>query len=175
MRVIAATNRGLEEEANAGRFRLDLYYRLSVFSIELPPLRDRRDDIPELANQFAQQEAAKVGKRDVRLSPVFLLKLQNHRWKGNIRELKNVIERAVILADAPSNGPIELTPDLLPYDMQEGLLPNDPTALDLATVEQQHIRRVLRQTNGNKTETARLLGIGLTTLYRKLQEAGIGE
>ncbi|AUD07475.1 sigma-54-dependent transcriptional regulator [Spirosoma pollinicola] len=175
VRVIAATNRGLEEEANAGRFRLDLYYRLSVFSIELPPLRDRRDDISDLANQFAQQEAAKVGKRDVRLSPVFLLKLQNHRWKGNIRELKNVIERAVILADAPSNGPIELTPDLLPYDMQEGLLPNDPTALDLATVEQQHIRRVLRQTNGNKTETARLLGIGLTTLYRKLQEAGIGE
>ena len=175
VRVIAATNRGLEQEANAGHFRLDLYYRLSVFQIELPPLRDRRDDIPRLANQFAQQEASKVGKRDIRLSPAFVQKLQNHRWKGNIRELKNVIERAVILADAPSNGPIELTPDLLPYEMQEGVLPTDSISLDLATLEQQHIRRVLRQTNGNKTETARLLGIGLTTLYRKLQEAGIAD
>ncbi|SOD92751.1 sigma-54-dependent transcriptional regulator [Spirosoma fluviale] len=174
VRVIAATNRGLEQEASAGRFRLDLYYRLSVFQIELPALRDRRDDIPDLATQFAQQEAAKIGKRDVRLSPAFVQKLQSHGWKGNIRELKNVIERAVILADS-SNAPLELTPDLLPYEMQTGSLPNDATALDLATVEQQHIRRVLQQTNGNKTETARLLGIGLTTLYRKLGEAGVGE
>ncbi len=174
VRVIAATNRGLEQEASAGRFRLDLYYRLSVFQIELPALRDRRDDISDLASQFAQQEAAKIGKRDVRLSPAFVQKLQSHAWKGNIRELKNVIERAVILADA-SNGILELTPDLLPYEMQTGSLPNDATALDLATVEQQHIRRVLHQTNGNKTETARLLGIGLTTLYRKLGEGGLGE
>ncbi|MCX6218705.1 sigma-54 dependent transcriptional regulator [Spirosoma sp.] len=174
VRVVAATNRSLEQEAGAGRFRLDLYYRLSVFQIELPALRDRRDDITDLANQFAQQEAAKVGKRDVRLSPAFVQKLTAHRWKGNIRELKNVIERAVILADT-RNGTLELTPELLPYDMQTGSFPTDATALDLATVEQQHIRRVLHQTNGNKTETARLLGIGLTTLYRKLGEAGIGE
>ncbi|ADB36132.1 sigma-54-dependent transcriptional regulator [Spirosoma linguale] len=169
VRVIAATNRSLEQEASAGRFRLDLYYRLSVFQIELPALRDRRDDIPDLATQFAQQEAAKVGKRDVRLSPAFVQKLQHHSWKGNIRELKNVIERAVILADA-SNGILELTPDLLPYDTQQSFSSDDTTALDLATVELQHIRRVLHQTNGNKTETARLLGIGLTTLYRKLGE-----
>ncbi|GAB4031718.1 sigma-54 dependent transcriptional regulator [Spirosoma jeollabukense] len=175
VRVIAATNRGLEQEANAGRFRLDLYYRLSVFQIELPPLRDRRTDIPELAEQFARQSAAKIGKRAVRLSPTFVQKLQQHAWKGNIRELKNVIERAVILADTSPDGSIELTPDLLPYEIQENGILNDPTALDLATVEQQHIRRVLRQTNGNKTETARLLGIGLTTLYRKLQEAGLSD
>ncbi|SFD70730.1 sigma-54-dependent transcriptional regulator [Spirosoma endophyticum] len=175
VRVIAATNRGLEQEATAGRFRLDLYYRLSVFQIELPPLRDRRTDIPELADQFARQSAAKIGKRIVKLSPTFVQKLQQHAWKGNIRELKNVIERAVILADTSPDGSIELTPDLLPYEIQENGLSNDPTALDLATVEQQHIRRVLRQTNGNKTETARLLGIGLTTLYRKLQEAGLSD
>ncbi|WP_460938136.1 sigma-54-dependent transcriptional regulator [Spirosoma humi] len=175
VRVIAATNRGLETEANVGRFRLDLYYRLSVFQIELPPLRSRRDDISDLANQFARQEAAKIGKRDVRLNPIFIQKLQSHGWKGNIRELKNVIERAVILADLPGQGPVELTPDLLPYEMQERIVSSDPLSLDLATVEQQHIRRVLRQTNGNKTETARLLGIGLTTLYRKLQEAGLGD
>ncbi|MFD2569084.1 sigma-54-dependent transcriptional regulator [Spirosoma soli] len=170
VRVVAATNRGLEQEANAGHFRLDLYYRLSVFKIELPPLRDRRDDIPDLAEQFARQDAAKIGKRDIRLSPAFVQKLQQNPWKGNIRELKNIIERAVILADSP-----ELTPDLLPYDpawgvTQHGLTVADETALDLETVERQHIRRVLRHTNGNKTEAARLLGIGLTSLYRKLGE-----
>ncbi|GAB4006870.1 sigma-54 dependent transcriptional regulator [Spirosoma migulaei] len=173
VRVIAATNRGLEQEASAGHFRLDLYYRLSVFSIELPPLRDRRDDIPTLADQFAQQEATKVGKRAIQLSPAFIQKLQQHSWKGNIRELKNVIERAVILADTRDDGTTVLTPDLLPYDMQDGTLLTNSTAMDLATVEQQHIRRVLRHTNGNKAEAARLLDIGLTTLYRKLQEAGL--
>ncbi|QDK82686.1 sigma-54-dependent Fis family transcriptional regulator [Spirosoma sp. KCTC 42546] len=173
VRVIAATNRSLEQAATENHFRLDLYYRLSVFSIELPPLRDRRDDIPTLAGQFAQQEAVKVGKRAIQLSPAFVQKLQQHAWKGNIRELKNVIERAVILADTHDDGSTELTPDLLPYDMQDGLFPANPAAMDLATVEQQHIRRVLRHTNGNKAEAARLLDIGLTTLYRKLQEAGL--
>lgn len=170
VRVIAATNRGLEQEAAENHFRLDLYYRLSVFSIELPPLRDRRDDIPILASQFAQQEAVKVGKRAIQLSSAFVQKLQQHAWKGNIRELKNVIERAVILADTHDDGSTELTPDLLPYDMQDGTFMASPAALDLASVEQQHIRRVLRHTNGNKAEAARLLDIGLTTLYRKLGE-----
>ncbi|WP_077921885.1 sigma-54 dependent transcriptional regulator [Spirosoma sp. 209] len=169
VRVVAATNRSLEQEASAGRFRLDLYYRLSVFSIELPPLRDRRDDIPALAELFARQDALKIGRRDLRLSPAFVQKLQQHPWKGNIRELKNLIERAVILADSA-----ELTPDLLPYEMQDGPAATDPNAIvDLATLEQQHIRRVLRHTGGNKTESARLLGIGLTTLYRKLAEYGL--
>ncbi|WP_420146502.1 sigma-54-dependent transcriptional regulator [Spirosoma sp.] len=176
VRVIAATNRGLEAEANSGRFRLDLYYRLSVFQIELPPLRNRRDDIADLAEQFARQYAAKLGKRDVQLHPIFIEKLQQHSWKGNIRELKNVIERAVILSDTSITGIVELTSDLLPYEMQTANVSAGTTneaALDLATVEKQHIQRVLRQTSGNKTETARLLGIGLTTLYRKLQEAGL--
>lgn len=174
VRVIAATNRSLEQEANTGNFRLDLYYRLSVFTIELPSLRDRREDIPELAELFARQDATKIGKRNIRLSPAFVQRLQIHSWKGNIRELKNVIERAVILSDTRDDGPNELTPDLLPYEMQHGLSTIDPnTIVDLATLEQQHIRRVLRHTNGNKTEAARLLGIGLTTLYRKLQEYGL--
>ncbi len=169
VRVIAATNRSLEQEATIGHFRLDLYYRLSVFTIELPALRDRSGDIPVLAGQFARQEGAKVGRRDVRLSPALIDKLKQHPWKGNIRELKNVIERAVILSNPNPDGTAELTVDLLPLDMQDGFLA-DATALDLATVEKQHIRRVLRHTNGNKTETARLLGIGLTTLYRKIEE-----
>ena len=174
VRVVAATNRSLEQEANAGHFRLDLYYRLSVFSIELPALRDRRDDIPELADLFARQDAVKVGRRNIRLNPAFVQKLGQHPWKGNIRELKNVIERAVILADTRTDGSTELTPDLLPYEMQDGTILTDPNAIvDLATLEQHHIRRVLRHTNGNKAEAARLLGIGLTTLYRKLAEYGL--
>lgn len=170
VRVIAATNRSLEQAASLNPaspdyFRLDLYYRLSVFTIELPPLRDRRDDIVGLAEEFARQDALKVGKRAIRFSPAFVAQLQQHDWKGNIRELKNVIERAVILADSP-----ELTPDLLPFDHHSEALATDDPTLDLATVEQQHIRRVMRHTQGNKTEAARLLGIGLTTLYRKLDE-----
>ncbi len=167
VRVIAATNRSLEQEATDGAFRLDLYYRLSVFAIELPPLRDRPEDIAELAAQFARQVGVKTGRRDVQISPAFEQKLRQHPWKGNIRELRNVIERAVILTDTPN-----LTPDLLPFEMQSGTLP-DASALDLATVEKHHIRRVLAHTNGHKPEAARLLGIGLTTLYRKIQEYGI--
>ncbi|MGA0558436.1 sigma-54-dependent transcriptional regulator [Larkinella sp. VNQ87] len=169
VRVIAATNRDLEQEATAGHFRLDLYYRLSVFRIELPALRNRRDDIPALAEQFARQSALKIGKRDIHLNPDFRQKLQQHPWKGNIRELKNVIERAVILADGP-----ELTPELLPYDLVQAGNPA-PTGpvFELAQVEENHIRSVLRYTHGNKTEAARLLNIGLTTLYRKITEYGI--
>ncbi|MEZ0484469.1 sigma-54-dependent transcriptional regulator [Fibrella aquatica] len=168
VRVIAATNRSLEQEASAGHFRLDLYYRLSVFTIELPPLRDRPQDIAELAAQFARQVGTKIGKREVRLSPSFVQKLQQHTWKGNIRELKNVIERAVILSDTA-----ELTPDTLPFDLQTGGASANAGTFDLATVEKQHIRYVLRHTNGQKPEAARLLGIGLTTLYRKIQEYGL--
>ncbi|GAB3898769.1 sigma-54 dependent transcriptional regulator [Larkinella knui] len=166
VRVVAATNRDLEQEATAGHFRLDLYYRLSVFRIELPSLRDRRDDIPALADQFARQSALKIGKRDVQLSPDFQQKLRQHDWKGNIRELKNVIERAVILADGPA-----LLPEHLPYDLlYTGKLTPVGPVFDLTLVEENHIRHVLHHTNGNKAEAARLLNIGLTTLYRKITE-----
>jgi two-component system, NtrC family, response regulator len=172
VRVIAATNRHLEAEANAGHFRLDLFYRLSVFQVALPPLRNRREDILLLAQQFADREGVKIGKRAVRLSEGFAQRLQQHPWKGNIRELKNVIERAVILTDTN-----ELTPDLLPYEMQPvtstaGV--SGTSAMDLASVERRHIAHVLQHTNGHKPEAARLLGIGLTTLYRKMAEYGLG-
>lgn len=165
VRVIAATNRNLDSEAENGTFRSDLYYRLSVFSIQLPPLRQRPEDVAALAETFARQVGAKLGRRELRLTSGFVQQLQRHPWKGNIRELKNVIERAVILADGP-----ELTPDLLPFDED---VTASGEALSLATVERQHIRRVLLQTGGHKPETARLLGIGLTTLYRKIQEYGL--
>lgn len=168
VRVVAATNRSLEQEASANQFRLDLYYRLSVFSIELPPLRDRRDDIPALAEFFTKRDAAKIGKRDVQLSPEFVQKLQQHSWKGNIRELKNIIERAVILADGP-----DLTLEHLPLDIREGYVANASNELALDALERQHIGRVLQITSNQKAEAARLLGISLATLYRKLEEYGL--
>ena len=168
VRVVAATNRNLEQEAGSGHFRLDLYYRLSVFSIELPPLRDRPDDIPALAEFFAGRDAAKIGKRDVRMTPGFVQMLQLHSWKGNIRELKNVIERTVILADGP-----ELLPEYLPLDIREGYVTNTSDDLSLSALERQHIGRVLAMTSNQKAEAARLLGISLATLYRKLDEYGL--
>lgn len=169
VRVIAATNRDLKHEAETGQFRSDLFYRLSVFSIELPPLRDRRDDIPVLAETLVQQEAAKVGKKHMTLSTAFVETLTRYSWKGNIRELKNVIERAVILSDGQT-----LLPDYLPLDVQSPAPPSLSPTFDLATLEKNHIAQVLRHTNGNKTEAARLLGISLSTLYRKYEEYQLG-
>lgn len=165
VRILAATNRSLEQEANNGQFRLDLYYRLSVFSIELPTLHNRREDIPLLADQFARHDSAKIGKKPLNLSPLFLDVLTRYTWKGNIRELKNVIERAVILSDGPT-----LLPEHLPLDVQSAANLINRPAFELATVEKKHIAQILHFTHGNKTETARLLGIGLSTLYRKIEQ-----
>ena len=171
VRIIAATNRDLEKEATEGHFRLDLFYRLSVFQIKLPSLNERVKDIAILAKNFLQIFALKTNKKIVGISDDFLEKLSNHQWKGNIRELKNVIERAVIMADNQT----ELTTDNLPFDIQFSI--NNTTQsnslFDLASVEKQHIQKILLLTKGNKTESSRLLGIGLTTLYRKIEEYGI--
>ncbi|MEJ1240989.1 sigma-54 dependent transcriptional regulator [Chryseolinea sp. T2] len=161
VRFIAATNRNLEEESENGTFRKDLFYRLSVFTIALPSLRDRRDDIPALAKYFIRQFSLKTNKPDPKPSAAFLKALQQHPWKGNIRELKNVIERSVILADG------ELEASLLPADFN---IETDNNSLELASVEKRHIIRVLQHTHGNKTQTAKLLGIGLTTLYQKIKD-----
>jgi two-component system NtrC family response regulator len=163
VRILAATNRDLQKEADAGRFRLDLFYRLSVFTIHLPSLDERKSDIVLLAKYYLKEFIAKTGRSTLKLTDAFLKLLTQHHWKGNIRELKNVMERVVILADTD-----ELTPDLLPSEFN--YTSTNVNALDLETVERQHIQKVLAHTRGNKTETARLLGIGLTTLYRKLDE-----
>jgi two-component system NtrC family response regulator len=167
VRIIAATNRDLEQDVEQGRFRDDLYYRLNVFTIPLPALRDRKKDIPLIADHYLHFFTRKAGKRIEGISKEFLEHLQGHEWKGNIRELKNIIERAVILADGPM-----LTVDNLPSELQvAGLKMSGPlSAFDLASVEKLHIQRVLNHTRGNKTEAARLLNIGLTTLYRKIEE-----
>ncbi|MEO6720478.1 MAG: sigma-54 dependent transcriptional regulator [Ferruginibacter sp.] len=167
VRIIAATNRDVEQQVKEGKFREDLFYRLNVFTISLPPLRERKNDIPVLAEYFMKIFAQKSNNNIKAMNKDFLEHLQQHDWKGNIRELKNVIERAVILAEGN-----ELTLNDLPMELQlNSMLSNTSTlSLDLQTVERMHIQKILHYTKGNKTETAKLLNIGLTTLYRKIEE-----
>lgn len=171
VRIIAATNRDLQKEIEQGHFREDLYYRISVFEILLPPLRERVMDIEVLAQHFLQTFAFKTNKRIKAASKEFMEALKQHAWKGNIRELKNVIERSVILCED------ELKIEHLPIELQTIASPNQKgkilSAFELASAEKIHIQKVLNYTNGNKTKTAELLGIALTTLYRKIDEYGL--
>jgi two-component system NtrC family response regulator len=167
VRIIAATNRNLSEDVEKENFRSDLYYRISVFQIPLPPLRERKSDIEFLAEHFITTYSHKVKKRVRSMDKYFREALQHYEWKGNIRELRNVIERAVILTESEI-----LTADLLPAEMRqrpEGG-ENNFSAYDLQSAEKKHIQKILQMTGGNKAEAARLLNIGLTTLYRKIQE-----
>lgn len=169
VRIIAATNRNLQTEIEKGNFREDLFYRIAVFQIALPALRERVTDIEELAAVFLKNFAIKANKKINSISKPYIEALQQHSWKGNIRELKNIIERSVILED--NN---ELTIATLPAELNHTATASAGSktlsAFDLAGVEKLHIRKVLNYTNGNKTEAARLLNIALTTLYRKLEE-----
>lgn len=169
-RLIAATNKDLEKESKENRFRSDLYYRLNVFQIKLPALRDRVKDIGILATYFVEQYSAKTGKPVLKMDNGFLQKLAHYRWPGNIRELKNIIERSVILAESEN-----LTSSLLPFDIQIEANTSADTlsAFSMASMEKLQILKVLNYTKGNKAETARLLEIGITTLYRKLEEYNI--
>ena len=170
VRIISATNRHLQSEVDEGKFREDLFYRLNVFTIEIPPLRDRKKDIPTLAAHFVKMFAAKMNKARQAMSREFVQLLERQPWKGNIRELRNVIERAVILTDGP-----ELGVESLPLEFRQDAPVGRPmSAFDLASVEKLHIQRVLNYTKGNKVEAAKLLNIGLTTVYRKMEEYGLG-
>lgn len=170
VRIIAATNRNLEKEIKEGQFREDLYYRISVFEIYLPALRERIEDIPLLAERFRKQFAFEQGMSIQKITPEALEAMKLYQWPGNIRELRNALERAIILCTTAS---IDLCD--LPYELQQQGTPlhEGSTALDLASVEKQHIQKVLAHTKGNKTKTAELLGIALTTLYRKMTEYAI--
>ncbi len=170
VRVIAATNRDLAKEIAEGHFREDLFYRLSVFQIHLPPLRERTGDIPLHVEAFVSALSSKMGKTIRVISPDYIRILKQNPWKGNVRELRNVVERSLIIADSDT-----LTPDTLPLNMQnlQATPDNGYSGFDLSGVEKMHIQKVLKYTNGNKTETSRLLGIGLTTLYRKIEEYGL--
>ena len=169
VRVIAATNRDLQKEIAEGRFREDLFYRLSVFQIHLPPLRERTGDVELYARSFVRQFEPVVGKSIAELEPGYVEALKRHVWKGNVRELRNVVERSMIISEGG-----RLTVADLPFDMQQAagteVNAGGCSDFDLAHVERLHIQKVLQYTKGNKTEAARLLHIGLTTLYRKIEE-----
>ncbi len=171
IRIIAATNRDLTKEIELGTFREDLYYRLSVFPIELPALRNRITDIPDLVDHFLQTMAPRSGKRALRPSKEVLDALKAHSWPGNIRELKNALERAIIMNNG---GVLELID--LPNELQKNttVATKGMNSFELAYAEKNHILFVLKYTNGNKTKTAELLGIALTTLYRKIEEYRLG-
>jgi two-component system NtrC family response regulator len=169
-RLIAATNRNLKTESEAHHFRSDLYFRLNIFEITIPPLRERIKDITPLTHYFVKQFSAKTNKQTLSVDPEFLHKLETYHWPGNIRELKNVIERAVILAND-----FNLTQDVLPYEIQhqQDNSTKAMSAFSMQSIEKLHIQKVINYTKGNKAETARLLEIGIATLYRKLDEYNI--
>ena len=168
VRILSATNRNLKEEIASGRFREDLYFRLSVFRIMLPPLRQRKEDILLLARQFIERYAKQIGRPAPVLSSEAKSLFLSYPWPGNVREMMNAVEHALIVCDG------EITYHDLPIDMLSGDTSTaDDDAFDLKSVERNHIIKVLHHTHGNKTETARMLKIGLTTLYRKIEEYGI--
>ena len=163
VRMVAATNRDLLEEITGGRFREDLYYRLNVVNIHLPPLRDRKEDIPLLIDHFlGKKKGATVKKR---LTREALAALQRYDWPGNIRELANVIERAIILSSGGEIGIDDLAIQVAPEQEAE--------TKTLAELEKQHISRALALVGGNKTRAARTLGISLRNLYRKIERYNI--
>jgi DNA-binding NtrC family response regulator len=167
-RLVAATNRKLDDEIARGNFRSDLYYRLNVISIEIPPLRDRPEDIPLLAESFLLEIAKKRGEEPKQLSPEAAEQLQEYAWPGNVRELENAIERAVILA---SNGTIYPTtlPDKVKNRKAELLMAERvATNPPLEVIERAYIMWVLGSEGGNKSRAAEVLGIDASTLHRKL-------
>jgi transcriptional regulator with GAF, ATPase, and Fis domain len=179
VRIIAATNRDLKREVEAGRFRRDLFYRLSVFPIEIPPLRDRRDDIPPLAAHFVQQSARRMNRPAPRVSQATMAQLAAHDWPGNVRELQNAVERAVILAQG---GPLRFE---FPTPSAREAAPTKPqrihtlpllTRAELKRQERDSIVAALQQTGGRifgVDGAAELLGMRPTTLASRIKALGI--
>lgn len=168
VRIIAATNRNLEKEIASGTFREDLYYRISVFEIGLPSLKERYEDIASIIRYYIAYFNKQYGREVKAVDKEVLEKLEAYSWPGNIRELKNMIERALILSEKDVLGISDFPSWIRQHVSGE-------TTMELTQIEKVHIQKVLRFTNGNKTKTAELLGIGLTTLYRKISEYGLND
>jgi two-component system, NtrC family, response regulator HydG len=189
VRVIAATHRDLQEEVAAGRFRADLYYRLNVIQIELPPLRERREDIGLLASWFLTRMAEREKRAPLRVAPEAAAWLERYDWPGNVRELENALEHAMTVAEGEEIQPEDLPAAVRAPRLLEGqpeartLVPEIVTGdmrrstsretWSLAEVEKEHIRNVLDRHHGNATAAAKQLGISRTTLWRKFREYGI--
>jgi two-component system response regulator HydG len=172
IRLITATNKNLEEAVSQGAFRQDLYYRLNVVSLEMPPLRDRLADIPLLANYFAAKYGKKCNRRIMEISTEAQMRLVGYDWPGNVRELENAIERAVVLG---------ATERILPEDLPESILESEPTATALGTkyheavahTKKQIILGAMQQAKGNYTEAAKLLGVHPNYLHRLIRNLNL--
>jgi DNA-binding NtrC family response regulator len=177
IRVIATTNVSLASMVERGDFRGDLYYRLNVIPLSLPPLRERREDIPILANHFAGKFAAQMGTKAPRLHPEFLDRLQSHNWPGNVRELANFMRRVLTLS-----GTLEIDARCFELEFQgpsktpvKSILafPGPAAGTPIRQVERQHLESTLALTDGNRTHAAEMLGISLRTLRNKIREYGL--
>jgi DNA-binding NtrC family response regulator len=172
VRILAATNQDLKGRVEEKAFREDLYYRLNVFGIPVPPLRDRREDIPRLSEHFLSRIAEENGLPPKRLSPAALKGLLAYRWPGNVRQLRNALETATLVCQGETIEPADLPPEVT----QGAILPSStepiplPASRTLTEIERDAIRDALAKTGGNKTQAAKLLGIGLRTLHRKVKE-----
>jgi DNA-binding NtrC family response regulator len=168
LRVVAATNKILLNEIAAGHFREDLYYRLNVIGVHLPPLRDRREDIQKLIEHFMAKYNKEMGKNCIGVSDRAMNVLMNYEWRGNIRELQNVIERAIIFAETDT---IDIS-DIGLVSVTDDLTEDQDTTLQdaLRSFEKQYILRILKKYKGDKVQAAKELGVGVSTLYRKISE-----
>ncbi len=168
VRIVAATNRDLRKAAQEGKFREDLFYRLNVIPIVIPPLRQRREDIPLLVENFVERLAVEMKKRVDGVSPDAMGALMSHDWPGNVRELRNVLERGAVVATGPV---IQLVDLGMPA--QGDAPPKAGTMASLEEVEKRHVAAVLSHTGGNVSQSARILGIDRVTLYNKMRKYGI--
>ncbi|MBI2530631.1 MAG: sigma-54-dependent Fis family transcriptional regulator, partial [Deltaproteobacteria bacterium] len=170
-RVLSASNRILDDMVRQGSFRQDLYYRLNVIRIELPPLRERSEDIPLLVDHFIRKFADGARRQVTGIQEEALTALKNYSWPGNIRELEHIMERAVLLGRGPMVGIEDLPPQLAACGENAAVLGTAlAKQLTLRDLEREYIGKVLQTTQGNKTEAARILGVDRTTLYRKLED-----
>ncbi|HYH87565.1 MAG TPA: sigma 54-interacting transcriptional regulator, partial [Pyrinomonadaceae bacterium] len=175
VRVIAATNRNLADEVSTGRFRADLFYRLNVISLHVPPLRQRREDIPALVEHFVSMFRERFNRPALNLSDEARRRLADYDWPGNVRELRNAIERAAALATSDTIEAEQVLPAAAQHQGEGKPLAQNGATVTLDEIERQHILRVLEESGGNRERAAAILGISARTLYRKLREYETGE
>jgi Nif-specific regulatory protein len=176
-RIVAATNRDLETAVEEGQFRRDLFYRLQVLEVHVPPLREHLEDLPELAHHFLARACQRLARPSLHLTPAALHALAGHSWPGNVRELRSVMERAAILSDKRDLEPddLQIRPEASQESPADGNLPRPYVPVSLDELERSHILQTLRMTNWVKREAARILGINRSTLDRKLERYGLAD